>query len=306
MIHFLFNVIGSAVIAIFLIFGKNWFADAMLSISGGNLGRSVANAHTVFKIFQVVIMLPFAGGLVKLTNLIIPGEDAASQQTQLKYIGKHGIFSPTTAVMETVQEINAMGQLTLENLKTSMEGFMEQDSEKIAQVYEVEKRIDSLSHQISDYLVKLSQADIPLSDAARIGNLFHVVNDIERIGDHAENIADAACYFETEHLTFSKKARKEFIVMYEMVNDILTLSLEMFYTGCKEIMDRIFELEIEIDRMDRMLQSNHVHRLSKGKCDPMAGVSFTDLVSGFERIADHSTNIAFSILTYDSEEEYEI
>ncbi len=305
LIHFLFNVFGTIIMAVILAVGMPYIEEAIRYISGENMGRSVANAHTIFKIFQVLILFPFANGLVKLVTLIVPGEDESAEKRELKYIGKHGVFSPATALMETVQEIESMGALALENLETSVEAFFDKDARKLKQVYETEKQLDFLSKEITDYLVKLNQQELPISDSLRLGGLFHVVSDIERIGDHAENFADAAVSLKDSGQEFTKKGAKEFMEMYDKVRSILGLSMEMFVTGRKEHLEEILVLENEIDEMERQLQKSHVRRLSKGKCSAEVGIVFTDMVTGLERIADHATNIAFSILDEDPEDDFE-
>ena len=160
-----------------------------------------------------------------------------------------------------------------------------------------------MSHEITNYLVKINQLQLPVADAERIGGLFHVVSDIERIGDHAENIADAAIKCIEDGISFTKKGTKEILEMHERAMRIFKESMEMFITQNADMQNEIMELENSIDRMERELQQNHVKRMAKGKCSPMAGIIFTDLVTGLERIGDHSTNIAFSILEKDPEEE---
>ena len=151
-------------------------------------------------------------------------------------------------------------------------------------------------------MVKINQLQLPVVDAKRIGGLFHVVSDIERIGDHAENIADAAVKSAEESLEFTKKGQKEIKEMHHKTMSIFEKSMEMFTTMDKKNLSYIMELENSIDLMERELQQNHVKRMAKGKCSPMTGILFTDLVTSLERVADHATNIAFSILENDPEE----
>ena len=223
------------------------------------------------------------------------------KEYQFLYIGKQNIFSPSTAVVETTQEIERMGTMALTNLNLSMEAFFDGDEEKIARVYETEKQIDFLSHELTDYLVKINQLQLPVVDAKRIGGLFHVVSDIERIGDHAENIADFAVKCKNENLGFTKKASKEIQEMHKKAAVIVEEAMEMFVTMDEKNLPDILQLEENIDLMERELQQNHVKRMAKGKCSPMSGIIFTDLVTGLERVADHATNIAFSILDKDPE-----
>lgn len=302
LIHVMFNVFGMVIIGLLLVAGMQYFEPFILRVSGADVGRCVANADTLFKTFQTIIFLPLSAQFVSLTKVMIPGEDNMSQDYQLLYIGKQNIFSPSTAVVETTQEIERMAQMAYENLQLSMEGFFDGSEEKIRRVYETEKQIDFLSHEITDYLVKINQLQLPVADAQRIGGLFHIVSDIERIGDHAENIADAAVKCREDGIAFTKKGTKEILEMHERTLLIFKEAMEMFITQNPEKQDEILSLENSIDRMERELQQNHVKRMAKGKCSPMAGIIFTDLVTGLERIGDHSTNIAFSILEKDPEE----
>ncbi|MCI8859687.1 MAG: Na/Pi cotransporter family protein [Lachnospiraceae bacterium] len=302
LIHVMFNVFGMVIIGILMAFGMKYFEQFILHISGSDVGRCVANADSLFKIFQTIIFLPLSVQFVALTRRMIPGEDQEQKEYQLLYIGKQNIFSPSTAVVETTQEIERMGSMARENLQLAMEAFFDRNEEKIAKVYETEKQIDFLSHEITDYLVKINQLQLPVVDAKRIGGLFHVVSDIERIGDHAENIVDAAVKSGEESLDFTKKGQKEIQEMHQKTMVILEKSMEMFTTMDKKNLPDILELENNIDYMERQLQQNHVKRMAKGKCSPMAGILFTDLTTGLERVADHATNIAFSILEGDPAE----
>ncbi len=302
LIHVMFNVFGMVIIGILMAFGMKQFESFILHISGADVGRCVANADTLFKIFQTIVFLPFSSQFVALTRRLIPGEDVENKEYQLLYIGKQNIFSPSTAVVETTQEIERMGTMARQNLDLAVEAFFEGNEEKIARVYETEKQIDFLSHELTDYLVKINQLQLPVVDAKRIGGLFHVVSDIERIGDHAENIADFAVKCLEEHLDFTRKGVREIQEMHRKAMVILEKAMEMFVTLDEKNLPDILELEDDIDHMERELQQNHVKRMAKGKCSPMSGIIFTDLVTGLERVADHATNIAFSILDKDPEE----
>lgn len=305
LIHVMFNVFGMVIIGLLLAVGMEPFSDFIMTISGGNIGRCVANADTLYKIFQTVIFLPFTKQFIALTYKLVPGEDAEEEAFSLKYIGMKKVFTPATVVLETIQEIERMGNMAKENLSRAMDALFTGDEEKISKVYEQEKEIDFLSREITDYLVKINQLELPVSDASRIGGLFHVVNDIERIGDHAENIADAARQRQEEHLEFTRKGNKELSEMHAKVMQIVEEALQMFATMDTSYQSEILTLENEIDNMERELQRSHIRRMAKGKCTPQAGVIFTDLITGLERVGDHATNIAFSILQNDPEEEEE-
>lgn len=304
MIHFSFNVIGTILMFAALQIALGPIMNAILAISSGNPGRFVANTHTLFKVVQVLVLLPFSGLLVKLTYLIIPGDDKKvddRDKYQLKYIGDHTVFNPATAVVGATKEIERMVSLAGENLNRAMNALITLDEDDIKTVYEVEKNINFLNHAITDYLVKINQTTLPIEDRKNIGALFHVVNDIERIGDHAENVADAAVQRKKTGVTFSKSAQREMGEMLDMVNTLVRFSVEMFSSGEEEHLEDILHLEDAIDEKERELQRFHVDRLTRNECTPEAGMIFSDIISGLERVADHATNIAFSVLNNEPE-----
>lgn len=297
LIHFWFNVIGTLLIYVILFVAKEPIIRLIQSISADN-GRFVANAHTIIKIFQVIVLFPFSGAIVKLASITVPGEDKKvgyRETYQLKYIGEKVVFNPATAVVEVIKELDRMASLASENLNRAMNALITLDEEDINEVYEVEKNIDFLNHAITNYLVKINQTTLPIEDLKSLGALFHVVNDIERIGDHAENVADAARQRRDGDISISKEAQRELGEMLDMVNTIIQYAIEMFAKSDDRHMEEVILLEDKVDNKERELQQRHVDRLARGECTPEAGMIFSDIVSGLERVADHATNIAFAI-----------
>lgn len=304
LIHLFFNIIGTAIIYIVLSVALEPITAFITTISSGNPGREVANAHSLIKIAEVVMLAPFSKYIVKLTGFFVRTEEKKEgDQLTLSFIGEKSVFSPTTAVFDATREMERMGKLAIANLQRSMEGLLTLDEEKIAEVYNVEKQIDFLNHEITNYLVKINQISLPSDDAKSIGGLFHVVNDIERIGDHAENIADAAKSRIERQVNFSDQAKRELSEMLDRVIKITTYALDMFSTNNQEHMQEILELEDSVDEMERALQESHVQRLTQGVCTASAGMMFSDIISGLERVSDHATNIAFSLLDEDPVEQ---
>lgn len=306
MIHFLFNVFGSAIVFIILQVAGEYVMQAIWNISQDNAGRYVANAHTITKVFQVLILFPFSNQLVKLTYRLVPGDDKKvgyRDSLQLKYIGDKVVFNPATAVVEVIKEIERMASLAAENLNRAMNALITLDEEDIQEVYEVEKNINFLNHAITNYLVKINRATLPIEDLKSIGALFHVVNDIERIGDHAENMADFAGQRKEGGVQFSQFAQREMGEMLDMVNNIIRYSVEMFVSSREDHLQDILKLENAVDNKERELQKAHIDRLTQNLCSPEAGMIFSDVVSSLERIADHATNIAFSVLDANPEDD---
>lgn len=298
MIHFLFNVVGSVIVFILMMLFGDRIVDAVLNFSKGSPEHFVANMHTFIKVFQVLIILPFSSLLVKATFLVIPGTDVKvgyHDNFQLQYIGSKAVFNPATAVVEVINELERMASLASDNLNRAMNSLVTLDDDDINEVFEVEKNINFLNKEITNYLVKLTQSTVPIEDLQSIGGLFHVVNDIERIGDHATNIAEAAQMRKERNIDFSKDAFNELTVMMNLINENMHLCIEMFTRKNDEHIEEIAALEDKVDDMERAIQEAHVKRLTKNECTPEAGMLFSDIVSGLERVSDHATNIAYSV-----------
>lgn len=201
------------------------------------------------------------------------------------------MFNPATAVINVLKEVERMANLADENLNRAMNALITLDHEDMEEVYEVEKNINFLNKSITDYLVTINQTTLPIEDLKSLGALFHVVNDIERIGDHAENVADAAKRREEMNVTFSKDATKELGEMLNMVNTIVQFSINTLHNISDEHVEDILRLEDAVDEKERELQQAHVDRLTRNECTPEAGMLYSDIVSGLERVADHATNI---------------
>ena len=302
-IHLIFNIVGTVIVYILFRFGVEQFVGVLSRVAHSDAGRIVAYAHISIKLFQVVVLAPFIGAIVKLTYVFVPGDDKSisyRERHQLKYIGEKVVFNPATAVVEVIKELDRMASLATENLNRAMNALITMDNEEIEEVYEVEENIDFLSHAISNYMVTINQATLPIEDLKSIGALFHVVNDIERIGDHAENIAEAAKHRLKTGVEFSKEAHAEMGLMLDMVNTLLRFSMEMFVKSSDEHEEDVNNLDEEINEKAKELQQKHLSRLTNNECTPEAGVLFSDIISGLERVADHAMNIAFATVAMDT------
>ncbi len=308
LVHVLFNVLGMIVISIILFFFKDQIIGFISSINGAdNYKRFVANADTIFKTFQTIIFFPLSNQILALTRVLIkdtPETEAepAREGKFLMYIGRTKKFAAQTAVIEVTEEILRMAAIAKDNLDDSIRALFKDDKEAIKRVYEKEEIIDYLSSEITNFLVKVNKMELPLQDMNRIGALFHVVDDIERIGDHAVNFAECAERKAEKHLEFTEKGNAEILDMYERVDKLFDEALVMFLTEDKSDIQHIIDQENEIDRIDVHLEHKQVKRLSKGEISIETGMIYNDLVLGLERIADHSTNIAYSIFPENPEE----
>ena len=309
-IHFIVNIIGSAAIMIVLCFLKDQIVQMITGIStamgmedvfvngvNAKIARDVANTHLIFKVFQVIVCFPLVKPIVKLTYLIVPGEDKKADNMHLEFIGENSVFSTTAALPNIIGETTRMADIAIANLSKGIDTLFTKDQKAIEEIYETEKSVNYLNEQITNYLVKANQLSLPVEDRKLLGGLFHVVNDIERIGDHAENMADAATQLIEDNLSMSKYAQEQIREMFEKTKTLLQYSLDAFEKKHEEHLRDILVLEEEIDEFERQLQEGHVERLTRGECDAETGMIFTDVVSNIERVADHATNIAFSIMT---------
>lgn len=309
-IHFIVNIVGSAAIMVVLFFLQEQILSFITSIStamgiedvyvngvNAKIARDVANTHLLFKLFQVLVCFPLAKPIVKLTYLLVPGEDKKADNMHLEYIGENSVFSTTAALPNIISETTRMAGIAIDNLSKGIDVLFSKDTKVIEEIYETEKAVNFLNEEITNYLVKANQLSLPVEDRKLLGGLFHVVNDIERIGDHAENMADAATQLKEDNLSISSFAEAQIRDMFAKTRTLLRYSLEAFEKKHEEHLRDILELEEEIDEEERVLQESHVERLTKGECDAETGMIFTDVVSNIERVADHATNIAFSIIT---------
>lgn len=297
LIHFLFNVIGSAILFVLLLFLKDVLADQLLQFSGGNVGRAVANAHTSFKIFQVVILFPFSNLLVKLTYLFVKGEDDKVTKHELKYIGDKSLYAPSSAIPQATLEIERMGRMAVRNLEQSMTAFLNESTAVLEEIYDLEDGINYISGGIIDYLVKINQYPLPVADKNTLGGLFHVVSDIERISDHAKDIADLTNSLVTKNRKITIEAKEALIEIYQKTDELLLKSIYTLKHRTDDYVDDIIELENEIDILEKRLQKEHVKRLARQKCDPNSGLIYSDILTKLERVADHGVNMVYIILT---------
>ncbi len=291
LIHLFFNVIGT-IIFIPLI---GILTNIVLAITPGDNGveiqRQIANAHTIFNITNTIILVPFIKYLVKLANLMIPGEDDKGF-IGVKYIDDRLLETPSIAFGQTINEIARMGMKANENLQIAMNAFNEEDEELIKRVYENEKLINLLEHDITRYLVKLSNTELGEEQKTAIAAYFHVVNDIERIGDHAENIADLASEKMGKKLIFSQEAMNELKGMSDYTINAVEMSIECFTKYDKNKANSVRGVEDRIDSLEKELRASHIKRLNNRVCNATVGTVFLDIISNLERVGDHAVNIA--------------
>ena len=295
-IHLMFNILGTLIyLPVILLFPG--IVTWVESLSIGDVSRQIANFHTLFNITITILLFPFAKHMVKLITKIIKEKYASDLvEKKLIYLDERIAQTPAIALTQTLKELNRMGKIVYDNFKLSTEAFFEKNEQKVEKITEVEKTIDYLTDQISKYLIEFRGIDLSSHDLKIMGSLHHVVIDLERIGDLAENIAEYAITLLDKRTTLTPEGLAELTTMSERSLEALRTSLDVFEHRDVKRLDLVAALEQEVDDMKKNYTSNHIARLQDKCCDSQAGVIFTNMVAALERIADHANNIANSLV----------
>lgn len=288
--HVMFNVLGSV---IFLTILEQY--EFVVRLFGGTIERQIANAHTLFNMINTCLFLPFVNQFVNLVVKIVPGREEVLVRGPL-YLDDRMLKTPAIALSLATKEIVRMANLAHQMVLEAMEAFLRRDEHKVQWVYEQEEIIDQLAEQITTYLVQISQTEMTPALSKKHTSLLHSVTDIERIGDHAENIAEMAMVRIQENLPFSDQALEEISSMSSLVSETYLQAIHSLQHDNVDEAKKTLELEKQIDILEKELRRNHIHRLNTGKCFPGSGVIYLDIMSNLERIGDHSNNISSAVL----------
>lgn len=293
--HLSFNVIGTIV---FMLILNRPISYIVSYLDPNDAARQIANAHTLFNVVNVIILLPFSRFIVKLAMKLVSeskNEDYDDNPTT-KYLDERILETPSIAFGNTLSEIIRMGKKTETALESSFKGFIDKDNNSINKTFEHENIINHLQKSILNYLLKLSKS--PLNDDERFKTdlFFNTVNDIERVGDHAENIAELAQNVIDLDVNFSDVAFSEINDIYNKTLSNFKNSLLALKNNDSELAHKVFDVEKEVNYLEKSFRKYHINRLNEGNCTIDAGVLYLDLVSNLERISDHSVNIAQRVL----------
>ncbi|MFA5676632.1 MAG: Na/Pi symporter, partial [Christensenellales bacterium] len=294
-IHLMFNIVGTLVFigAMAIIPDIVGFVK---SLSPDSPKSQIANFHLLFNVSVAVLLFPFAPLMVKLIKRIIPDKHSADEvEKRLIFLDARIIQTPAIVLGQTLKELKRLGDISADNMRRATTAFFDRNESKARKVLDVEETIDYLTHHITDYLIEFRGMEISGHDLKILGSLHHVVIDMERIGDLAENIAEFSISITERKSKFSEEADGELRTMTSKALETLQRSLEAFAKRDKSLLAEVDKLEQEVDDMKKQYIDNHIERLQSKFCDPQVGVVFTNMVSTLERVADHALNIAYSI-----------
>ncbi|MEG7531929.1 MAG: Na/Pi cotransporter family protein [Hungatella sp.] len=295
-IHLCFNVIGA------ILFGVLGFALFSLrpDFAASNINAvQISIFHTVFNLTNTALLFPFANQLVKLSGLLVKEKQEDTEVSvneeeanALKHLDERIFESPAFAVETAALEIVHMGQITMGNVKSSIDAIITGNIDEVENVYRVEKTINNMEKMLTEYLIKIDNLSLTEHQKLVVNDLFYSVSDMERVGDHAENLAESAEYLIKRNLKFSETGISDLQEISASVLKSFEYAIEARSSGNMDAVRKVSQYEDEVDNLEEELREKHIERLSSGQCEPSSGVIFLDIISNLERISDHAYNLA--------------
>lgn len=296
-IHLTFNILGTIIFS--LILGPI-IARVVTSIDPGSVARQIANAHSLFNIINVIILFPFGGLLLKLSTILVP-ERAVPVPTQATHLDPRVLRTPFVATQNAVKEMSLMASLSKDALDASVCAMIRQDKDSVMHTIDKEQRINLMEKEIFRYLVDLSKTPLNANDRQMIDSLFHTINDIERIGDHAENISELATAFIDNELKFDEPSLATVYKAHERIMTALNLVIESIQEGDLEKARQVITIEKEFDSFELSSRQNIIRRMNNAETSIDSGLLLLDLLSNLERVSDHLKNIAHVVIDLDGQ-----
>lgn len=283
-IHLLFNLTGAI---IFLPFGP-LLIQAVKLLAPVSVQLEISFIHLIFNLLNTLLLLPFANVLIRLSQYIIRDEKEAPSEI----LDKRLLQTPTIAEGQVIKETVLMAELARKNYSMAVDAFINNDLTDHDEIYKNERRINELTEIITQFMVELSQTGIDPKEYYRIGNTYHVLNDIERIGDHAENIIELAVERNSKDVSLSESAQEELLQIHGNTLMAIDTAIESYRTDDPIKALATQKYEALIDSQQKEFRDSHIQRLNAGICIPIAGILFLDIISNMERVGDHAMNIA--------------
>ena len=279
-------------VGLILFYGGNLlFHFPFMNAAVGAVG--IAFCHTVFNVFTTLLLLPFSRQLEKLARRAISDE---TRSEQFAFLDPLLLRTPGVAISECASMTNQMGAVAHENLLDAVRQLSDYQEAREALITENEDKLDIYEDRLGDYLVKISQHGVSMSDIRTVSRLLHAIGDFERIGDHALNLQESARELHEKDLHFSDAAKEELEVLLTALNDIMALAFDSFAANDPMAAREVEPLEETIDQLIEEIKVRHIHRLQTGECTIQLGFVLNDLLTNFERVSDHCSNIAVCVI----------
>ena len=293
--HLSFNVIGAIV---FGVLGFVLFAVRPEFAASNITAVQISIFHTFFNLINTTLLFPFANQMVALSGIIVKEKDESAEEegdeeaVALKHLDERIFESPAFAVETAALEVVHMGQITMGNVKRGIDAIITGSLDEIEEVYKVEKTINNMEKMLTEYLIKINNLSLTEYQKLVVNDLFYSISDIERVGDHAENLADSAQYLVEHGLVFSETGVEDLREISEFVFKSFEHAIEARRNANMDDVRKVSQYEDEVDNLEEELREKHIDRLSKGQCEAASGVIFLDILSNMERISDHAYNLA--------------
>jgi phosphate:Na+ symporter len=289
-VHVIFNIIGTTIfiIALPLVYTfVVWLGD----LTDANIRMQIAYAHGFFNVTNTLIQLPFVALLALIVTKIVPGEMRELEYGP-KFLDERLLTNPSVGLGQAQHEIIRMGEFARETLNDAVNYFFTKDEKLGNLALQKEEIVNDLDKKITEYLVKLQQSSMNVQESGKTSILMQTINDLERIGDHAENIVELAEYTVTHKVEFSEEAIAELKQMIDLTDQTIGQALQALEHEDKQAAEKVLTNESELDKMERDFRKTHITRLNNHLCNGNSGAVFLDILSNLERMGDHSKNIA--------------
>ncbi|WP_165445405.1 Na/Pi cotransporter family protein [Bacilliculturomica massiliensis] len=294
-IHLLFNTFGAVLVVLFF---RGWFEELLFFLSPVNVGRQIANAHTLFNLGTAVICLPLVGRLVGLSGKIVPARKQ-EVKADTSSLDVRMLETPGLALAQTNNEIAVMAELSLELFDCSCKAVLTGAEKYVTRVEEEESNVIRMQKEIEVYLVKLSRRNISEAQHRSLNLMLGVTGDVERISDAAFTISKLATFKKKNGIHLSEDAKKELTDLQELIMNVAEGLIPTIRNGDAQKANRLLSAEIKLGNMEETLRESHVERLNQGVCNPGSGVLFLDMVGHMERVVDYMRRICFYVIDND-------
>ncbi len=297
-IHFFVKIVGNVVFATILWLTGDWFAGVLSSITDDTQFQ-IAFFHVIFNVLNTLMLLPFVKYLVKLSEIVIKEKKTDTEEEHLKYVDERLLVTPAIAYQQVKREIEHMAHMAKDNITASLNDIANPNKDVQAQIYKREATINFTNKSLTDFLIKLS-SEVNMSDEKHIGAFFHVLNDLERIGDHAKNFIEISEEMVEKELKFSQDANNEIAEMSQKVMRMFDLTVDIFDTEKAEMsiskLAELSALESETDKLKKENLTRHYTRLSSNVCDATHSPYYVSIITRLERVGDHLVNVGYSVV----------